>query len=142
MAIEFFPAVTAATTTTAAMSTTMAALTTTAAAITTTASTIAAAAAAAATSSVDAGTLSTLIGVVQTISSWDPYIVYGRITLGVYRAVSSPLEALYKRACVRVEEANQDKDSKSNSIHFCLNFVFEKVAVTAVKVFSVEREKF
>jgi hypothetical protein len=26
--------------------------------------------------------------------------------------VSSPLEALYKRACVRVEEANQNKDSK------------------------------
>ncbi len=113
MAIEFFPAVTAATTTTAVMSTTMAALTTTAAAITTTASTIAAAAAA--TSSVDAGSLSTLIGVVQTISSWDPYIVYGGITLGVYRAVSSPLEALYKRACVRVEEANQNKDSKSYS---------------------------
>jgi hypothetical protein len=38
--------------------------------------------------------------------------VYGGITLGVYRVVSSPLEALYKRACVRVEEANQNKDSK------------------------------
>ncbi len=140
MAIEFFPVVTAATTTTAAMSTTVAALTTTAAAITTTASTIAAAAAA--TSSVDAGSLSTLIGVVQTISSWDPYIVYGGITLGVYQVVSSPLEALYKRACVWVEEANQNKDSKFNSIHFCLNFSLKKMAVTAVKVFNVEREKF
>jgi hypothetical protein len=66
--------------------------------------------------------------------------VYGGITLGVYRVVSSPLEALYKRACVRVEEANQNKDSKFQ--FYLFELFFEKMAVTAVKVFNVGREKF
>ncbi len=103
--VEFYPAaigtVTAATTTTAAMSSTAATLVTTVST---------AAAAAAATTSTDANTLAGLIGLLQTISSWDPYIIYGGLALGVYRTFSHPIEVLFERACYEVEKALQLND--------------------------------
>jgi hypothetical protein len=111
--VEFYPAaigtVTAATTTTAAMSST-------AATMATTVST--AAAAAAATTSTDANTLAGLIGLLQTISSWDPYIIYGGLALGVYRTFSHPIEVLFERACYEVEKALQLNDRKFLNSNF------------------------
>jgi hypothetical protein len=111
--VEFYPAaigtVTAATTTTAAMSST-------AATMVTTVST--AAAAAAATTSTDANTLAGLIGLLQTISSWDPYIIYGGLALGVYRTFSHPIEVLFERACYEVEKALQLNDRKFSNSNF------------------------
>jgi hypothetical protein len=62
-------------------------------------STTAAAAApiAATAASSEATSLANVIAALQAISSWDAYLVYGGIALGVYKSSSSAIEAIYER---------------------------------------------
>ncbi len=75
------------------------------------ASTTAAAAApiAATAASSEAATLANVIAALQAISSWDPYLVYGGIALGIYKSSSSAIEAIYERLCLEVEKGREAK---------------------------------
>jgi hypothetical protein len=46
---------------------------------------------AAAAASSEAASLANVIAALQAISSWDPYLVYGGIALGVYKSLSSAI---------------------------------------------------
>ncbi len=83
-----------------------------------TASTTAAAAApiAAAAASSEAATLANVIAALQAISSWDPYLVYGGIALGVYKSSSSAIEAVYERSCLEVEKGREAKTGENLSL--------------------------
>ncbi len=88
-------------------STVMAAASTTAAAAAPTAATAA---------SSEAATLANVIAALQAISSWDPYLVYGGIALGVYKSSSSAIEAIYERSCLEVEKGREAKAGENSSL--------------------------
>jgi hypothetical protein len=83
-----------------------------------TASTTAAAAAplAAAAASSEAATLANVIAALQAISSWDPYLVYGGIALGIYKSSSSAIEAIYERSCLEIEKGREAKAGENSSL--------------------------
>jgi hypothetical protein len=90
------------------------------------ASTTAAAAPIAATAaSSEAATLANVIAALQAISSWDPYLVYGGIALGVYKSSSSAIEAIYERSCLEVEKGREAKAGENSSL--ISNFQFKSV---------------
>ena len=91
------------------------------------ASTTAAAAApiAATAASSEAATLANVIAALQAISSWDPYLVYGGIALGVYKSSSSAIEAIYERSCLEVEKGREAKAGENSSL--ISNFQFRSV---------------
>ena len=82
------------------------------------ASTTAAAAApiAATAASSEAASLANVIAALQAISSWDPYLVYGGIALGVYKSSSSAIEAIYERSCLEVEKGREAKAGENSSL--------------------------
>jgi uncharacterized protein (UPF0333 family) len=82
------------------------------------ASTTAAAAApiAATAASSEAATLANVIAALQAISSWDPYLVYGGIALGIYKSSSSAIEAIYERSCLEVEKGREAKAGENSSL--------------------------
>jgi ABC-type transport system substrate-binding protein len=82
------------------------------------ASTTAAAAApiAATAASSEAASLANVIAALQAISSWDPYLVYGGIALGVYKSSSSAIEAIYERSCLEVEKGREAKAGEKSSL--------------------------
>ena len=88
------------------------------------ASTTAAAAAplAATAASSEAASLANVIAALQAISSWDPYLVYGGIALGVYKSSSSAIEAIYERSCLEVEKGRETKAGEKSSLFLIFNF--------------------
>jgi hypothetical protein len=71
---------------------------------------------AAAAASSEAATLANVIAALQAISSWDPYLVYGGIALGVYKSSSSAIEAIYETSCLEVEKGREAKAGENSSL--------------------------